>query len=873
MKRVKRFVVFLAAVAMMISVIAPAAYAAFPDGWVEYKYVPGTPDTGIMDFSWLNEMPAGQHGFVQVVDGNFQFEDGTPVRFWGTVCGFNNAFPYKSDAEKIAADLASMGVNFVRIHAIDCIFAGGSCGIVDFSDYGQGLGPKGFIEANLDRMDYFIYCLKEKGIYIHLDTSAGRRITLGEGFDKTEVAASSECNLRGASFFDDRVSKIEYDYAEDFLVKHVNPYTKLSYCNDPAIAVIQRVNESCVFWVDWPGNLDQNGFIIKLTAKFNAWLLEKYGTREALAQAWTNDRGECGLGDDEDPTLGTVLRGQLGNWSEPAVSWAASYDSVQNPARHADWFAFLIELQLKDFSAFSEMLRANGYKGSINCSNYPVGPADLYLESQADVTELNHYFNGTSDSSVSSLSEHNIFYQNHLMQRFVYASCADKAFVSTEWEDGAASDFRGDAFLQVSSYAAFQDLDGFCAWIYGSSYQIWDESRGIQDAKNDPGYFGQMGIAAMIFRLGLVQTAKTEVEYVYTTRDILATTPYQQHLALSTVFAFTSKFALRYIEDEYDGDADLVIASSNLSYGDYSSAKNLIIQSISPYSDPFQKQYARDDWTANYISSDAPEEKFGSKKFKVGQNVLSCEDTVISKVDADMVNGFMRHFGLWDEQTGYVDGKAVSDTGELVYDYTNHYVSCVTDQVCYVTGVIPASAKVGQMSYSVSNDKASIVLLSTDDKKISESEALFFYAIGRSRSKTAIENNYGYKYMGGGKVYYQDVKGVFSFDSEKESCCVWGLDADGNRVEKIKTEKTDTGFKFNVVKYCNYEIRLNYDDSNDPILEPSQESQSSQEQQNSQSSQSGQSGTDQTVPIIVVAAVVVAAAVIAVLVIRGNKKK
>ena len=38
---------------------------------------------GVLDFSHLLDAPAGKHGFLQIKDGHFYFEDGTRARFLG----------------------------------------------------------------------------------------------------------------------------------------------------------------------------------------------------------------------------------------------------------------------------------------------------------------------------------------------------------------------------------------------------------------------------------------------------------------------------------------------------------------------------------------------------------------------------------------------------------------------------------------------------------------------------------------------------------------------------------------------------------------------------------------------------------------------
>ncbi|GAG93101.1 unnamed protein product, partial [marine sediment metagenome] len=44
-------------------------------------------------------MPAGSHGFLQIEGDNFTFEDGTPIKFWGTNHGNRGCAPDKETAD------------------------------------------------------------------------------------------------------------------------------------------------------------------------------------------------------------------------------------------------------------------------------------------------------------------------------------------------------------------------------------------------------------------------------------------------------------------------------------------------------------------------------------------------------------------------------------------------------------------------------------------------------------------------------------------------------------------------------------------------------------------------------------------------------
>ena len=82
---------------------------------------PAYHDRAPIDISYLfeAEKPAGKHGFLTVQGDRFVFEDGTPVRFWGTNLNSGAAFPDKDYAVKLAKRLAAYGCNIVRLHQMD----------------------------------------------------------------------------------------------------------------------------------------------------------------------------------------------------------------------------------------------------------------------------------------------------------------------------------------------------------------------------------------------------------------------------------------------------------------------------------------------------------------------------------------------------------------------------------------------------------------------------------------------------------------------------------------------------------------------------------------------------------------------------------
>lgn len=185
--------------------------------------------------------PAGKHGFLTASGNHFYFQQrpGQPVFFAGTTLVHNAKFPTREAAGKLAERLAAMGCNLVRLHHLDYFLPG--FGLFDRS--AMAAGRTGSFDRELiDRMDYLIYCLKQKGIYIHLDGITARRFLTG---DNVIEGTQLTFGLKGSAFLYDEPALMarQREYFEQ-LWSHFNPYTNLAYKDDPAIITASIINES-----------------------------------------------------------------------------------------------------------------------------------------------------------------------------------------------------------------------------------------------------------------------------------------------------------------------------------------------------------------------------------------------------------------------------------------------------------------------------------------------------------------------------------------------------------------------------------------------------------------------------------------------------
>ncbi|MFH1442072.1 MAG: carbohydrate binding domain-containing protein [Candidatus Omnitrophota bacterium] len=244
---------------------------------------------------YVLDAPAGKHGFTEVKDGHFYFKDGTRAKFWGTNLCFSACFPSKKQAEFIAERLAFFGFNAVRLHHMDFYFE--PEGI--FKDtcpvyrHAQMKKTRELSPQQLDKLDYLIYQLKSRGIYIDMNLLVSRHFTEADEItdaDKLGMAA------KPVSMFDLKLIQLQKKYAQELLT-HYNKYTRHKYCDDPAIALIEITNENSIINAWYKNQLNGPLFGLKknsipesyskrLNLFWNEWLKKKYQREQNVKNAW-----------------------------------------------------------------------------------------------------------------------------------------------------------------------------------------------------------------------------------------------------------------------------------------------------------------------------------------------------------------------------------------------------------------------------------------------------------------------------------------------------------------------------------------------------------------------------------------------------------
>jgi hypothetical protein len=346
------------------------------------------------DVSYLNAKPAGVNGRIVVKNGHFVEEKtGKRIRFLGTNFTFAYNFPDHDDAIKIAAHLAKLGINIVRIHHHDADY-----GLLwDKSKPGnQTINPD-----SRERLDFLIAELKKNGIYVDLNLHVSRKFTAADGFPESVSKITLQYDKR-VDHYNRRMIELQKQFAKDYLA-HVNPYTKIAYVDDPCVAMVEINNENSL--VDhaadrFSAELDDlpEPFRGELVALWNTWLRKKYSSETAMRAAWINGTTPIGPSLLTNNNKWTLERQNLqvtltpGTEPNTVTSGAAppmrvTIDAVDGTSWHVQ--THLAGLDLKEGNSYTVRFRAKADRPRKLHVNAGLDQADWHhigLDADAELT-------------------------------------------------------------------------------------------------------------------------------------------------------------------------------------------------------------------------------------------------------------------------------------------------------------------------------------------------------------------------------------------------------------------------------------------------------------------------------------------------------
>ncbi len=471
--------------------------------------------------------PAGKYGFVTVRNGRFEFENGERALFFGGSLPAAAPFPpTREEADNVAAYLAKIGCNIIRIHLYDDNHYT-EHNTPRTNIFGKGADSSALDPERMDQLDYLMFALKKQGIYAFWDLHSARAFTEKDGVKvgmRDKFGNSRE--FRGF-YFDPATMAANRKFLHELLL-HRNPYTGNRYVDEPALALTVISNENTLFlfgiWRRLDGSYEE-----QLQKLWNEWLLKRYRNRAALATAWSDS-----LQADEDPAAGTVKL--LLPVGMPLGSWGGA----ETP-KMVDSTRFIYDLQTNFYVDLKDELRGIGLKVPITGSHALfLNPPDIQSQAALDFVDMHPYFFGRRPMSQADLPDFDTVTQLALSR------VKGKPVTVTEWNYHNKDIFpwRNDAPLMVAAYARLQDADCLIVHAYSHSYSKHSYIMWNQNIITDPVFVGQWQTASNLFLRGDAMAAKTtRVAAAYTVDGVFSRssgrppvgfTPYRQKL--ETVF-------------------------------------------------------------------------------------------------------------------------------------------------------------------------------------------------------------------------------------------------------------------------------------------------------------------------------------------------
>ncbi len=438
------------------------------------------------DLSFLHDAPAGKDGFIRVQGGHLVRPNGQRIRFWGVhLTDWSRGsveLPPKEDIPIWASTLARFGINIVRLHFLDLA---APRGIIDATKNDS----RSFDPQQLDRLDFFVSELKKRGIYLDLNLNVGRSYKAGDG-----VAGFDEIQWgKGLTLFDTRLIELEKEYARQLLT-HVNPYTKTEYRNEPAIALVEIVNENALYL----GFSSRVPFYEEeLTKLYNDWL-RKNLTPEQLQKV----RAEAGVtGDSPVPRL-------KGNEANNAPK--ERYNAEMN---------FFMDAENRFYQDMSGFLRKDlGVRqpiiGTADHSHTSAPYSMLASLSKLDVLDGHIYWNG--DQPMVNDPLHSTVVQ---LSRTAFAG---KPYTVSETNHPFPNEWASEGIPTIAAYAGFQDWDMVIMYTFEPKLAAdWKPYVGDPfDISLDPVRMTEMATGALLFRRGDVHAARQTIERTYSVEQV-----------------------------------------------------------------------------------------------------------------------------------------------------------------------------------------------------------------------------------------------------------------------------------------------------------------------------------------------------------------
>jgi len=470
----------------------------------------------LVDLSSLLDAPAGRDGPITVRDGHLATADGRRWRIWGVNVTGAACFPSREEAPLVAAHLARFGINCVRFHFLD-------------SNWSASLFPRQRSDTRaldpnqLDRLDYFVAQLKERGIYTNLNLNVGRTYRQDDGVRDYEYLGLAKV----VNYFDEQVQMLHHEYARQLLT-HRNPYTGAEYGHEPAVAIVELVNENSIVeaWFSdrlLGKNTQKNPgtwaditawYAEQLTEKYNRWL-EKTLPADRLAAL----RKEAGVGEGQPiPRL-----------------TKAGFGKASAERFHAE-AAFYMDLERRYFSTMYDLLKKDlGVKALVvatsDHNHYNTGYPLLASAAQCDVIDGHVYWQhpryfpdpktGRQGFSIPNtpMADDPL---NSTVVQLSRSAVSGKPYTVSETNHPFPNEYACEGIGILAAYAAFHDWDGLFSYTLEHKDPTGWAARMPShfEIRPDPVKMVNLAAGACLFLRADVRPAQRIIERSYSPEEI-----------------------------------------------------------------------------------------------------------------------------------------------------------------------------------------------------------------------------------------------------------------------------------------------------------------------------------------------------------------
>lgn len=473
------------------------AYEPAPDGF--------TPDA-LLDLRSLNENIAGEHGRVTRDGDVFKLGSGNTVRFWAVNVSDRNASQDRASVDYLARKLAKMGVNMVRYHSA----------LFDLDGDASTLNPK-----RLDDLFYLISAMKKQGIYTSLSfyfpawLPASQRFGF-DGYDNIDAKKPY-----ALIFFDAHLRTLHRGWLEQLLTTN-NPYTGVTLANDPAVAMVELLNEdSLLFWT-FKRELMPDAKWQQLEQWFAAHLRKRYGSLEQAITAWDGQTNER-----DNPAAG-----RMGLYN----AWYMTKDGLErsgvNRKRIEDQVRFLVDQQHRFYQATTSYLHDElGYPGLIVAGNWKTADPTVldalerYTYTAGDVIDRHGYFSGEHKGEGAAWSVrvgHTFNNRSALLHPedlpIQINQIANYPHIISEIGWPSPNRFHAEMSLIASAYGSLQGIDGFYFFAVDNNYLRATNISKFQLAT--PAMVGTFPAAALAYRRGDITQGKPAIAQPITLNEL-----------------------------------------------------------------------------------------------------------------------------------------------------------------------------------------------------------------------------------------------------------------------------------------------------------------------------------------------------------------